>query len=156
VTVAGIGTTAFTTGSPTPQLAFVKILQAASDLSIALGKPANAILLHPRRHAWFLNWRDTATGIPAAIPWPAKVYDVSNLPTTNGASTNEDFALVLRTDELPFYQEPPRFKINLDVAGSNTLTARFTAYQYLAGLFERRPEAINKISGTGFATVTFT
>jgi hypothetical protein len=155
VTVAGVGTTAYTDASPTQREAFVKILQAASDLSIALGKPANAILLHPRRHAWFLNWRDTATGIPASIPWPAPVYDVSNLPTTNGASTNEDFALVLRTEELSFSQEAPRFKVNLDVAGSNTLTARFTAYSYLAGLFERRPEAVQKISGTGFAAVVF-
>jgi Phage capsid family len=155
ITVAGIGTVANTDVSPTQQEGFVKILQAASDLSVALGKPADAILMHPRRHAWFLNWRDGALTGPAVVTWPAKVYDVSNIPTTQGAGTNEDFVLVLRTDELPFYQEPPRFKVSVDVAGSNTLTVRFTAFQYIAGLFERRPEAINKVSGTGFAGVAF-
>jgi hypothetical protein len=89
------------------------------------------------------------------VTWPAKVYDVSNIPTTQGASTNEDYALVLRTDELPFYSESPVIKVGIDQAGSNTLTARFVAYQYIAGLFERRPEAINKVSGNGFAGVVF-
>ena len=155
VSVTGISTVAYTDATPTQQELFVKILQAASDLAVALGKPADAILLHPRRSAWMRNWRDTATGIPAVIPWPAKMYDVPNISTTQGASTNEDFALVLRTDELPFYQEPPVFQVFLDVTGSGTLTARFVAYQYVAGLFTRRPEAIDKVSGTGFAGVSF-
>jgi HK97 family phage major capsid protein len=155
VTVTGITSTAYTDASPTQQEAFVKILQACSDLAVALGKPADAILLHPRRSAWFRNWRDAATGIPAVIPWPAKVTDTPNVPTANGASTNEDFALVLRTDELPIYLEAPVFRAQVDVTGSNTLTARFVASQYVAGLFTRRPEAIAKVSGTGFAGVVF-
>jgi HK97 family phage major capsid protein len=155
VTVTGITSTAYTDASPTQQECFVKILQACSDLAIALGKPADAILLHPRRSAWFRNWRDTATGIPAVIPWPAKVTDTPNIPTALGASTNEDFALVLRTDELPIYLEPPVFRATLTEVLSNTLTARFIATQYIAGLFTRRPEAIAKVSGTGFAGVVF-
>jgi hypothetical protein len=155
ISVTGISTVAYTDASPTQAEAFPKLLQAASDLSVALGKPADAILLHPRRHAWFYNWRDSATGMQSNLNWPAKVYDVPNIPTAVGASTNEDFALVLRTDELPIYLEPPLFGVVLDIAGSNTLTARFTARQYIAGLFTRRPEAVNKVSGTGFAGVVF-
>jgi hypothetical protein len=38
---------------------------------------------------------------------------------------------------------------------SATGTVRFSARQYAATLFGRRPEAILKISGTGFGGVTF-
>jgi HK97 family phage major capsid protein len=153
--VGSIGTTAFTDASPTQQEGFVKILQAAGELATNGGWPeASAILIHPRRLAWFANWRDTATGIPAVIPWPAPLFPVPSIPVTQGAGTNEDYVLVLRREALPVYVGPIQFMASPEVL-SGTLTVRVTAWQYIATLFGRMPLAINKVSGTGFAGVTY-
>jgi Phage capsid family len=156
ISVTGIGTTGYTDASPTPQEAFVKILQAASDLSVAFGNVPTATLVHPRRMYWFSGWRDSATGIPAArIPWPGQLYTVPAISTVGGSGSNEDYALVLRVEELPVYLGAPMIEV-LPEIGSGTLTVRVRARQYASGLFARRPEAIQKISGTGFAGASFT
>ena len=153
--VTGIGTTAYADASPTPAEMFPKILNAASDLSVALGNVPTATLVHPRRLYWLLNWRDSSTSGPAnPIPWPGRVYTVPSIPITGGTGTNEDYALVIRTDELPVLLGPVTLEAFPEV-GSATGTVRIRARQYAATLFARRPEAVNKISGTGFGGVTY-
>jgi hypothetical protein len=148
ITVTGIGTTLYTDATATQQESFVQILKAASDQSVALGQAGDAILLHPRRRIWFSNWRDTAAGIPATIPWPAQLHDVPAIPTTAGAGT-EDYALILRTDELPVYLGPVVFEVFPEL-NSAVGTVKARARQYASALFTRRPEAIMKVSGTGY------
>jgi hypothetical protein len=153
LTVASIGTLSYTDASPTQAEAFPKILQAAAALSVALGRPADTILMSPRRLAWFLDWRDTG-GAPAVITWPAEVVVIPGIPITGGANTDEDYVLLLRRDELPLYLGPPQLESFIE-PGSGTLTVKCRARQYAASLFGRRPEAIHKVSGTGFGGVTF-
>jgi hypothetical protein len=71
----------------------------------------DAVLAHSRRLAWFANWKDTATGIIGSAPRPGKVHGVPSIPTTQGASTNEDVLLV-RSEELPIYLAPMRLVVN--------------------------------------------
>ena len=155
IAVTGIGTTTYTDASPTQAEAFPKILNAASDLAIALGNVPTATLVHPRRAFWFADWRDTSTSGPAnPIPWPGTLYTVPSIPITGGAGTNEDYALVIRTDELPVLLGPVTLEAFPEV-GSATGTVRIRARQYAATLFARRPEAVNKITGTGFGGVVW-
>ncbi len=153
--VVGITSNAYTDASPTQAEAFPVIAKTYSDVSTAVGAPATVILMHPRRLAWFLNWKDTATGMQSNLQWPASVTQVAAIPSSEGAATNQDSVFVLRADELPIFASPPQFRVKFDTTGSGNLIVRITAFQYLATLFNRRPEAIGRSTGTGWAGVTF-
>ena len=43
----------------------------------------------------------------------------------------------------------------VDYAGSGTLTARFSAVQYVGALFQRAPKAITKVAGTAMTASVF-
>ncbi len=111
--------------------------------------------MHPRRAAWFANWKDSATGMQSNLRWPAPMYQVPAIATTDGGSTNSDEIYVLRSTELPVYMVDPIVKVVFDLAGSNTMTARFVAYGYVSALFNRRPEAIGRSTGTGWSAPVF-
>lgn len=154
--VTGIASNAYTDVSPTQAEAFPVVNKTYADVATALGATPTLILMHPRRYAWFVNWKDTATGAQSPLNFPAPVVQVPAIGTTYGASTNEDEIYVLGGSELPIYASAPVFRVSFDFAGSATLTARFTAYQYVGALFTRRPEAIGKIAGTGFTPPAWT
>jgi hypothetical protein len=152
--VTGITSNAYTDASATQAEAFPVVAKTYGDVATALGGLPTVILLHPRRFAWFYNWKDSATGAQAPLRWPTNAVQVPAIATTWGAGTNEDEIYVLATDELPIYSSPPVFRVSFN-PGSGTLTARITAYQYVSALFTRRPEAIGKIGGTGFIPPVF-
>jgi HK97 family phage major capsid protein len=150
----GIGTTSYTAGTPSQAAAYPKIMSAAADLSVALGVGPDVILFHPRRSAWFFSYKDSSTGELSPIRWPCRVVDTPCIPINSGAGTNEDSIWVLRTDELPICLGPVAFEIFPEI-NSASGTVRFSARQYAASLFGRRPEAVQKISGSGLAGVVF-
>jgi HK97 family phage prohead protease len=154
LSVTGITTVAYTDASPTQAECYPTIAKAYGDQSVALGNTATAILMHPRRSAWFSTWKDTATGMQSPIRWPATVYEVPAISVLGGAGTNEDYILVLRVEELPVYLAQPIIEVFPEV-NSATLQVRIRAMQYVSGLFARRPEAIYKISGTGLAAPAY-
>jgi hypothetical protein len=151
--VTGITSNAYTDATATQAEAWPVVCKTYSDVATALGQSPSVVLLHPRRSAWFTNWKDSATGAQAPLRWPAQAVEVPAIGTTYGAGT-EDEVYVLRADELPIYTSPPAFRVFFE-PGSNTLTARLTATQYVSGLFTRRPEAIGKIAGSGLIAPVF-
>jgi HK97 family phage major capsid protein len=153
--VAGITSNAYTDASPTQAEGFPVIAKTCSDVSTAVGAPATVIVMHPRRLAWFVNWKDTATGMQPNLNWPAQVVQVAAITTQDGAATNQDEIFVLRAEELPVFASPPAFRVKFDTTGSGNLIVRVTAFQYVATLFNRKPEAIGRSTGTGWAGVTF-
>ncbi len=73
------------------------------------------------------------------LRWPARVVEVPGIPISAGAGTGtQDYVLVLRTDQLPLCLGPVTFEIFPEV-NSSTGTIRFSARQYCATLFARRP-----------------
>jgi hypothetical protein len=58
--------------------------------------------------------------------------------------TNEDVLVVVCAPELALMASPVRFSIAVDYSGSGQGTARAVAWQFIASLFERRPEAIRE------------
>jgi HK97 family phage major capsid protein len=151
--VVGITSNAYTDATATQQEAFVAVLKLYGDVANALGKAPDRILMRPNRRAWFLNFRDSATGAPAVIPWPCAVTEVPAISNTLGAGT-EDELFIVNTSELPVYASPPAFRVHFD-PGSGNLIARITAFQYVASLFNRRPEAVGRLSSTGFIAPVF-
>ena len=147
--VSGITAVTYTDASPTVQELLPKIAEAASRVATALGTDPDVILWHPRREAWaHSNLGTTLSALRSALPYNLRTVSVANIGTTYGASTNEDLIYVCRADELPIYLGPVNFSVMSDI-GSGTLTARIRAYQYCSALFQRRPEAIATVGGTG-------
>lgn len=152
--VSGITSVAYTDASPTQAEAWPKLLEAWSTASTALGRDLDTIVMHPRRWAWFKAWKDSSTGAPAVLDWPGRVVTCGAIATNGGAGTNEDYVLLLRRDELPALLGPIDVEVYRQVVG-HTGTVRIQAKRYASALFGRRPEAIAKVSGTGFAGVAF-
>jgi hypothetical protein len=77
-----------------------------------------------------------------------RVVSVTGMPTTLGAGTNEDAALIFRREEVSVFGSQPRISVML-APGSATLTVRSQATQYISALWNRQPAAVAKITGTG-------
>jgi hypothetical protein len=87
----------------------------------------------------------------AALAWPA-----SSQQRRSPRASRRARALGDRDGghELPIYVGPVVLRAYPQVL-SGVLTVRVVAFQYISTLFGRMPLAINKVSGTGFAGVTF-
>jgi hypothetical protein len=68
--VTGITANAYTDASPTQAEFWPVLAKTVADVGTALGAPANVIVMHPRRYAWVINWKDSATGMQSNIQWP--------------------------------------------------------------------------------------
>jgi hypothetical protein len=77
-----------------------------------------------------------------------------NIPSTLGASTDEDRILVLRTQDLLLFESSPRVRVLQEVL-SGTLQVRVQIYSYIAFSAERYPTAVSIISGTGLKPPSF-
>jgi len=124
---------------------------SASDLLDAIARvtatidgtrgPADTIVMHPRR------WRNLLAGAgdrSAAIetsttlgPVVGRVLGVDvvasgSMPTTLGASTNQDRIVVLRRSDVYVGEEMPMVTVHRDHSGSATLTSKVRIARYFA------------------------
>lgn len=174
--VASINAVTYTDSTPTVGELYPKIADAWSRIGTALYRPADAIVMHPRRWAMFQGAVDSSGRPLASAEAPSNaisrggatvaeglagsimglpVYVDPNIPTNLGTNTREDVILVLRTSELFLYEEgAPRTRV-FESVGSNTLTVRLQAFGYFAFGAGRYPAAISTISGTGMDPPTF-
>lgn len=174
--VSGINAVTYTDTTPTVAELYPKIADAAQRISTSIYAPANLVLMHPRRWAFFLAASDgsnrplvvpaannpqnavatmTAVGAegPVGTILGLPVVLDANIPTTLGTGTNEDRIIVVRKEELFVYEDPagPYLEVFHDT-GSGTLTVRFRCHTYVAQANARRPTAISVVSGTGLST----
>ncbi len=180
--VAGIGSVAYTDASPTVGEVWPKIAQAASTVATNRFLPADTLLMHPRRWAWFCAALDTtgrplvspeangphnAAGIagpPSAEGFVGKVQGLNviadaGVPINLGAGTNEDIIVVLRASDILLWTEesdlmPRQLRVD-EPAALATLQIRLVAYGYSAFTAGRYPSAIATVGGTGLVTPTF-
>lgn len=173
--VASINSVTYTQATPTVATLWPKLTDAIQRITSAFLNP-DTIAMHPRRAAQLLAGVDS-TGRPlfnAGAPQNAmgevsgtvsngfaggiqgmRVVIDPNLPTTNGAGTNEDVVLVYDSNQLFLFEEgAPRTRVFEDV-GSGTMTVRLSCYGFFAFLGTRYPSAISVISGTGLVPPAF-
>lgn len=173
---SGIETITATSGSDNVSLLFAKIADGVQRVHTLRYMPPTVIVMHPRRWAFFLAAVDT-TGRPLVVPsGPAQnqiatlgavaaeqvvgqmhglpVVTDPNLPTTLGASTNEDVIHVLRASDLLLFESGIRSRV-LPEVGSGTLTVRLQVYGYLAFTAARYPKSVVEIGGTALAAPSF-
>ena len=175
-TVASTNSVTYTDSSPTVGELYPKIADAWSQISTGLYRNADAIVMHPRRWAFFQGAVDSAGRPLASAESPSNavarggavvteglagsvqglpVYVDPSIPTNLGTNTREDVILVLRTAEMYLYEEgAPRTRV-FESVGSNTLTVRLQLFGYFAFAGGRYAEAIAKIGGTGMDPPTF-
>jgi len=131
--------------------------------------PPTAIVMHPRRWAYFLaalDGNDRPLVVPSAgNPQNAiatlgavaaeqvvgqmhglPVITDPNMPTNLGAGTNEDVIHVLRASDLLLYESGIRSR-TLPEVGSGNLTVRLQVYGYLAFTAARYPKSVVEIGG---------
>jgi HK97 family phage major capsid protein len=184
-TTPSIVTIAYTSGSPTVALLYSKIADAIQRVHTSRFLAPTAIVMHPRRWAYFLAAADT-TGRPLVVPSAGNpmnalatlgevgsqmvvgemqglpVVTDPSMPTTLGASTTEDVIHVIRASDLLLWESSVRTRVLNEAntagaasQGSNTLTVRLQVYGYLAFTAARYPQSIVEIGGTGMVAPSF-
>jgi hypothetical protein len=156
--VSGINTVTWTDASPTAAEFVSKTWDAYRLIVENAGGPANPspddylIVVHPRRLGFLSAASGNTAGLAGLPPLPGRVVASVGIRTNLGAGT-EDEAYVIARDEVFVSGNAPRFFVHESV-GSGTLTVRFQAMQYVAPMFNRRPKAIARISGSGMSAPT--
>jgi HK97 family phage major capsid protein len=150
VNVTGITAVTKTNGTPTGLTNLLALGDLTAQTATAYGQLPDTLLVSPRRLAYM------RAKIANQIEWPARnVVSTPVLHTTDGASTNQDEAFVIASDEIWLFGGEPRFRVFAQ-PGSGTLTARFVADMYAGLLAHRMPAAIGRVSGTEWTAPVFT
>lgn len=176
LSTSGINSVTYTDASPTLGELWPKIADASRAVAVGCYRPADTIVMHPRRWAWIvaslgsdgrplidtsgavINVMGTgsgsyATGIVGRIQNMDVVLDAS-IPTNLGGSTNEDRIIICHRGELHLWEDrnggAPQ-TIRADV-GAGNLTVKLVAYGFSAFTAGRYPTAVSVISGTGLGS----
>jgi len=171
---AGTTAVSFTDADPTFPELYEKVVSAMASVAGGIFKPADLIIMSPRRYAWALAQRDStgraylapvapsnAPGLAQRVAAESLVGTLAGLPVIIdpsvpvdlGAGANEDAVLVLRTGESFVWATPGGPTLEAFEGGSlsSTLTVRFRAFDYVAQAHGRKPKAIAKVVGTGLS-----
>jgi hypothetical protein len=134
--------------SPTVAEFIAKVVSAFSQVSTAIGADPDTLALAPRRLAWIAADTTGPEWLDRLDRLGLRIVSVPGMPTTLGAATNEDAALIFRREEVSVFASQPRISV-MPAPGSATLTVRSQAVQYVSALWNRQPAAVAKITGTG-------
>jgi HK97 family phage major capsid protein len=172
-----LNTVAYTDTTATVAELYPKVADAIQKIHTTRFLAPNVIVMHPRRWAWMLAALDS-TNRPLVVPLAqgpnnafAGMGEVASqgvvgtfqglpvvvdpsIPTTDGAGTNEDVIIVMRSQDCILYESSLRTRV-LPEVGSGTLTVRLQVYGYIAFTGERQPKGISVVSGTGLTAPTF-
>ena len=138
------------TGVVTNQQTFLNSLwQAYSQLAGSSGYGAANVedyitILHPRRAAWL------TAGVSGTLPpgqplVPGQLVISAGVPSTLGAGTNEDAAVIAAKSQVLLLGRGPEIRV-LEETGSATLTVRVQAERHLAVLV-KNSTAVAKVTG---------
>jgi hypothetical protein len=127
-----------------------KINDQFSQVSVNLGSTPDLIAMHPRRYA-NLAQGTNALGLPFedSLPDALTIVISPAAPTNLGASTNEDWILVMNRASTPLVRNAQpnlEFQNQGPSAGTN-LTFRWLVYSYVTLGVSRRPEGVGLIKG---------
>lgn len=173
--LSGINAVTYTDTTPTVPEAYPKLQDAVRQVHENRFMPPTAIVMHPRRWAWFLAALDSSNrplvtpvaqfnpvGVQGDVASQGQVgqiaglpvYVDANVPTNLGTGSNEDRIIVARFPDILLFEGQVQARV-LDQTDANTLGVRIQVFEYLAFTAARYPKAISVISGTGLVTPTF-
>lgn len=175
--VSGLNAVTYTDATPTVGELYSKVADGIQQIHTGRFLPADHIVMHPRRWAWFTAAVDTATRplvVPVAnMPMNAiasmgdvvsegfvgtlqglPVFVDPNIPTNLGAGTNEDRVIILRASDVLLFEGSPRAEAFRETY-ANQLSVLLRFYNYAALHSARYPKSISVISGTGLVAPTF-
>lgn len=169
----------YTDGSPTVAEIYPKLADAIQKVQTTYFAGPNAIIMHPRRLAWFLSALDLQNR-PLAVPAPAfntvatgsgapqygnSGYTIMGLPvitdanvaTNKGVGTDQDTIYIGNLQELHLWEqgngEPMMLRFEQPKAAELDIT--MIVYGYNAMTANRYPNAWSQINGTGLVAPTF-
>jgi HK97 family phage major capsid protein len=170
----GLGGATATAGTATIAELWPAILNAVNDVAVGTYAYPTAIIMHPRRWAWFAGQLDNSdrpiigsvnpqnalagfngSNVPGAFQGPMPsgsilgipVYLDATIPTTLGSGTDEDRIIVCRPEEAWLMETAPMFAVSRDAEFLKDQTiARVTGD--VAFTCARRKAAFSIISGT--------
>ena len=168
--VGSINTETYTSGTPLASELVPKLYEAISKIATARKAQPDLLVLHPRRAAWLAAGMSTShplfqlgslfgaagqqdAGFVTAFGG-LRVIISAMVGTTYRSGTNEDEALLVKSDDLYFAEGPLQARVHQSVL-SGTLQVRLQLFAYAALASARYPAGICKVSGTGFATPSF-
>lgn len=160
----------YTDAAPTQQKVLNAIIRAKNAVEVGRFLPATAILMHPTRWDWFLEWAD-GQGRPMVVPdGPAfngagtmtgqaaqgaagtlaglPVFLDAQMPTNQGAGTNQDSIVVARWEDLMLWEATPAFE-GFRETYADSMGVLFRAYGYFAAIPNRYTASVSVIGGTG-------
>jgi HK97 family phage major capsid protein len=174
--LSGTNEVTFTQATPTVPLLYPKVANGIQKIHTGIFRPPSVIGMHPRRWAFILAGLDTqnrplvtpyaginAVGKVDGVVSEAIVGEIqglpvivdANIPTNEGAGTNQDSVLIYSARDLYLFEDDtPRLRVLSEVLSGN-LQVRFQIYNYVILIAGRLPKAISKIQGTGLAEPTF-
>ena len=161
---------AYTDASPTVPEFIVSLGNAIQQIHTSRYASPTRILMHPRRWQWISTAVDgqsrllivpaaqgpfNATGTtegPVAEGFVGRLMDIPvfvdpNIPTNTGSGTNQDPVIVLKADDVHFWESAPKAEVFRETL-ANTGTVLFRAYQY-AAMVSRYDKSVAVINGTG-------
>jgi HK97 family phage major capsid protein len=169
----------YTDASPTAAEIYPKLMDAIQKVQTTYYGGVNAIIMHPRRLAWFMSALDT-TNRPLVVPAPRAMntmatgsnlpignsgYEIAGVPiitdanvsTAQGASTNQDTIYVGNLNELHLWEDGngAPMMLRFDQPKAESLNVLAVVYGYAAYTANRYPNAWAQINGTGLVTPTF-
>lgn len=177
LSVSGLNAITYTDASPTPAELWPKLADGIQQIHTNRLMPPDAILMHPRRWAWFLAAVDTA-GRPLVVAdanapmnslaqasgvvsqgrvgtlMGLPVYVDPNIPINLGAGTNEDRIIVGRFADSILFEGTPRAESFREPLAAN-LSVLLRFYNYAAFTAGRYPKSLAVVAGTGLITPTF-
>jgi HK97 family phage major capsid protein len=176
--VSGVNNLTYTTGSPAVLGSGQfnsQIVQAVEKIATTRYAPATSIIMRPDRWSWIVGTTFDTTGrplfgtitqgpvnalgvsnqvdgdqvaTPVGMLQGLPVYTDPNIPTNLGAGLNQEVAFVLRESDLNLYETPP-VAMRFDTTYAGSLEVLFRVHGYAAAIFNRYPQSIAVIGGTG-------
>jgi HK97 family phage major capsid protein len=170
----------YTDASPTVAELYPKLADAIQKVQTTFFAGPNAVIMHPRRLAFFLAALDT-TNRPLVVPaqrsqngvgagngapvYGNSGYEIMGLPiitdanvsTAQGAGTNEDTIFIGNLQELHLWEQgsgEPMY-LRFDQPKAAELDVLAVVYGYAAYTANRYANAWAKVGGTGLVTPTF-
>jgi HK97 family phage major capsid protein len=169
----------YTDASPTVAEFYSKVAGRHAAGPHQPGPAAGHHRVHPRRWGWIMAASDT-TGRPLLTPQGGatqtqpgtsngptdlgqpgfnfaglNVVVDANITTNNGAGTNEDFVIVMRSADVMLAERAnPTTRAHDQVLDAN-LAVRLQLFNYFAFTTERYSQGVATISGTGLVAPTF-
>jgi len=176
LTPASTSVITWTSASPTAQAFYGRLAQLQGQINGSRFKAPDAVVMHPRRWAWFASYVD-ASGRPLVVPTAGgfnsmavrddnqsvghvgqvlgmDVFTDANIPTTLGAGANQDVVLMMVSDDIFLWESPLQCEA-FESPYADSMGVLYRCFNYSALIPDRYLASLGQVVGTGLTTPAF-